>query len=73
MNGTGEHLVLKNPSVGSVIKKVLAINPELGAERMIDMIRQSIQVQGSVAGEFASAEVIDEANVLRLARETIQS
>lgn len=69
-----DNLIHRAPSVGGVIKKMLAINPDLSASEMIDFIRQSTrrQQQSGVAGEFAQAEVIDEPNVLRLARETVR-
>jgi hypothetical protein len=63
-----DQLTHRAPSVGAVIKKISEIYPQLTAQEMIGLIRQSIQSQGQVAGEFASAEVIDEAKVLRLAQ-----
>jgi hypothetical protein len=68
---TKPNLVIKTPSVGSVTKKILSINPDLDTQRIIAIIRESIQTQGSLAGEFASAEVIDEGKALRLAHESV--
>ncbi|MGZ3689596.1 MAG: hypothetical protein ACXWPM_06955 [Bdellovibrionota bacterium] len=65
------HLIHKSPSVGSVIKKVLAVNPDLGVTEIIELIKQSIAPQGDEAGEFATSEVVDEEKALRLARETL--
>jgi hypothetical protein len=59
------------PTVGGVIKKVLAINPELNVSQIIALVRQCIEVQGSIAGEFASAEIINEEKVLLLARASL--
>ena len=64
------HLVHKTPSVGSVIKKIMLTNPELSASEMAIIVRQSLCVQGNEAGEFASAEFIDETKALRLAQAT---
>ena len=61
------------PSVGSVTKKIMDINPNLTVSEVIGLVRQAIRPQGSVAGEFASAEVIDEKAALELARATIQA
>ena len=68
-----DNLIHKSPSVGGVIKKILAINPDLSAVQIIDIIRKStlVQAQSGVAGEFAQAEVIDEVHALGLARGTV--
>jgi hypothetical protein len=65
-----ESLIHRTPSVGSLIKKIMAINPDLSAPQMIDIIRQSTRPQGGTGNEFASAEVIDEAKALLLARQS---
>ncbi len=59
-----DHLTLRSPSVGHIIKKIIAINPELTAAQLISIVKQSIQTQGSSAGEFASSEIIDETTAL---------
>lgn len=66
-----EQLELRNPSVGQIIKKIMKINPELTAPELISIVKGSIQVQGKSAGEFASAEVINETKALSLAQETL--
>ena len=70
-----EKLILRTPSVGSAIKKVMEVNPHLSAAEMIDLIRQSTrtQAQQGVTGEFSKAEIIDEQELLRLARECLRS
>jgi hypothetical protein len=70
-----ESLIHRTPSVGSVLKKIMAINPDLSAAQMIGLIRESLQTQAQsdIAGEFAQAEVVDEEKVLRLARATLKS
>lgn len=70
-----DNLIHRTPSVGSVIKKMLAINPDLSAVDLIDFIKKSTlkQEQSGVAGEFAQAEVIDEESALKLARGTLLS
>jgi hypothetical protein len=68
-----ETLFLRSPSVGSITKKIIAINPQLTAPQIIDLIRQSAkqQVQSELPGVFAQAEVIDEVKALRLAQLTL--
>ncbi len=62
--------LLKTPSVGHIVKKMIAINPELTTAEIICMIRESIQPQGNSTGEFASAEMINETKALHLAQGT---
>jgi hypothetical protein len=70
-----EFLLHRAASVGSVTKKIMAINPSLTAPQIIDLIRQSVltQEQSALPGVFAQAEVIDEDKALRLARETVRA
>jgi hypothetical protein len=70
-----EHLIHRAPSVGSVLKKIMAINPDLSATEMIGLIRQSTeaQAQSGIAGEFAQAEVINEEKALRLAKDSLST
>ncbi len=63
-----ELLIHRQPSIGSITKKILAINPQLEATEVISIIRQAVHTQGKKAGEFASAEVIDEVKALAMAR-----
>jgi hypothetical protein len=58
------------PSVGSITKRILEINPNLGTAAIIGLVRQAIKPIG-VAGEFSSAEMIDEELALELARATL--
>ncbi len=60
-------VIHRAPSVGRIVKQLLAINPELSTQEVIAIIKKSTSPLG--AGEFASAEVIDEAQALRLAEE----
>lgn len=64
------------PSVGGVIKKMLAINPDLGADQMIAFIKSSMRTQGGPHAngrdDFASAEIIDVSQALELARGTLR-
>jgi hypothetical protein len=70
-----DKLVYRTPSVGSVVKKVLAINPDLNVQQTIEIIRQSVQTQTQhiLAEEFLSAEVVNEAIALDLARATLKN
>jgi hypothetical protein len=65
-----DEIVHRAPSVGSITKRILEINPNLGTAEIIGLVRQAIKPIG-VAGEFSSAEMIDEELALRLARQTI--
>lgn len=63
------------PSVGGVIKKMLAINPDLSADELIGFIKSSIRTQGGPNAngrdDFASAEIIDEQRALDQAKATL--
>ena len=70
LNDVGDEFevpAIKAPAVGAVIKKMMALNPALSAMDMIEIIRESTILQGSLAGEFASVQTIDEEKALRLA------
>lgn len=67
-----ESLIHRSPSVGSLIKKIVAINPELNTLEIIQMVKQSIRKQSAVGDELASEEVIDEGHALDLARRTVR-
>jgi len=63
-----ESFTLKSPSVGAVVKKIMAIRPDLTANAMIEIIRESLEAQGALAGDFATSELVNEAKALELAR-----
>lgn len=65
--------VHRTPSAGSLIKKIIEINSELGIREISSIIRQSTHRQGSETHEYADVEVIDEEKALRLARATCDS
>ncbi|MEK6578563.1 MAG: hypothetical protein AABZ55_04995 [Bdellovibrionota bacterium] len=65
-------LVHRSPSVGGITKKMIAINPNLSTIELIEIIRKSSKTQGFLAGEFASAEAIDEVMALRLTRAALE-
>jgi hypothetical protein len=60
------HLIHELPSVGSVVKRMLALNPNLSAAQIVDFIKQSTYTQGG--GEPTKAEVIDQERALELVR-----
>ncbi len=68
-----DNVIHHSPSVGGVVKKVLAINPHLSAPVLVDLIRQATRRQGESAGEFASIEVIDVEKALELAHLSLTS
>lgn len=65
--------VQKSPSVGSIIKKIVEINPELGVMDVSKIIRQSIEVQSEPAGEFSGLEIVNEMKALGLARASVRN
>ncbi len=69
-----DKLIYRTPSVGKIVKKVLAINPDLNVHQTIEIIRQSIQsqTQDILAEEFLSVDVINETRALDLARATLK-
>ena len=64
-------LLHRTPSVGSVIKKLLVINPELGTPELIAIIQRSTEKQGGAGNEFSTAEIINEDKALSFARATL--
>lgn len=60
------------PSVGSLVPKIMAINPDLTSPQVIALVRQCLRPRGPEAGEFASIEVLDEEMALRLAKESLK-
>ena len=62
----------KSPSVGSLVPKIMEINPNLTSPEVIALVRQCIRKRGSEAGEFAEAETLDEELALRLAKESLK-
>ena len=70
-----DKLIYRTPSVGSIVKKVLAINPDLNVHQTIEIIRRSVQsqTQDILAEEFLSAEVVNETLALELARASLVS
>jgi hypothetical protein len=69
---TDDDTVHRHPSVGSLVKKVVEINPGLTTAEIIKMVRMSVRKLGDPAGEFSSAEIVDEQKVLELARLTLK-
>lgn len=60
--------VLSAPSVGSLVKKILAINSEFEIADIIQIIRQSTRMQKNFNDGFGAQETIDENKALELAR-----
>lgn len=58
-------------SVGSVTKKLLSINPDLGAPDLIAIIRQSTRVSTEFPDEFTQTLIVDEEKAAALARSTL--
>ena len=53
--------LLSAPSVGSLVKKILAVNPDLGVEEIIALVRKATRVEASI-------QTIDESLALELAK-----
>jgi hypothetical protein len=65
-----DRLLHRAPSVGSLVKKIMEINPELGTQEIIQIIRQCTKTQGAGVGDYSSLEIVDEQQALKLAKET---
>jgi hypothetical protein len=65
-------LLHRAPSVGSLTKKLLEINPELSTGEIIEIVRKSSSQLGKGSGDFASAEVVDEERAIALALATLK-
>ena len=56
-------------SAGSLIKKILAINPDLGVREISMIIRQATSKRTGVSKDYTDVEVIDEKQALDLAKQ----
>lgn len=65
------YLIHRAPSVGSLTKKILAINPDLGVGDIVHIVRECTIRRGPEADEFGNSEVIDEDRALEMARATL--
>ena len=64
--------LISTPSVGGVIKKIMAINPKLSAQDMIQIIKMSVERKDLAPNDgFSKTEIVNEAKALMLARETL--
>ncbi len=61
------------PSVGGVVNQILAINPALSAEAVMQIVRSASHRRGESAGDFASVDVIDVPRALELARASLSN
>jgi hypothetical protein len=59
------------PSVGSVVKQILEINPDLPVGAVTDIVRAATRRRGG-NGDFASTETLDVPRALELARATLR-
>ena len=65
-------VVHRSPSVGSVVKKMIAINPDLGTSDLIELVRMATEKSSDESGEFSSIDLINEEKAIRLARATLK-
>ncbi|MCM2324312.1 MAG: hypothetical protein NDJ90_13730 [Oligoflexia bacterium] len=65
-------LLHRAPSVGNVVKKILEVNPALTTREVIAIVNGSLRSQGGTGNEFSSAQSVDEARALELARESLR-
>jgi hypothetical protein len=61
------------PSVGTVVKQLMEVNPNLSAQDLMGIVRASTRRQGETAGEFAIVEVIDIPHAISLAKASLIS
>lgn len=69
---TMEKLIHRTPSVGSVVNKIIAINPDLGTQEIIAIVRAATQIREGDQSEFGLAETVDCERALELARATVR-
>jgi hypothetical protein len=62
-----DHLLHRPASVGSLVKKIMAINPDLGVPDIIEIVREATRREKDGSG-FGSSDVVDEKKALELAR-----
>jgi hypothetical protein len=60
------------PSVGSLIKKVIEINPDMSVKEITALIRKATRTPTNTGSEMISGEFVDEKMVLELAKATVQ-
>lgn len=63
-------LLPRTAYIGSIVKKLLTINPDLGAPDLIRIIKECTQSQTCSTDGFAKADTVDETKAIRLAKES---
>jgi hypothetical protein len=66
------NLIHRSPSVGGLVKKIMDINPELGIQEIVQLIRMATRSQGKMAGDYEAMEIVDEKQALALAQSTLK-
>jgi hypothetical protein len=66
-----DYVTHHSPSVGHITKKILAINPDLGVNDIVALLRSCTYRQGIPGTDFGALEAVDEAKALELARATL--
>ncbi len=65
--------LISTPSVGGVIKKMVAINPALTAQDLIGIVRMCVERKDNNPNDgFSKLEIVNEAMALELTRETLK-
>jgi hypothetical protein len=64
-------MIHRTPSVGALINRILEINPALGVDEIIRIIKACVTIRGGKLAEFGSTERVDEGKALAMARATV--
>jgi hypothetical protein len=64
--------MLRPPSVGSLVKKIMEINPALGTQEIIQIVRQATRTHGDMDSDSTPMEIVDEQTALQLAQATLR-
>ncbi len=67
-------LLHRSPSVGSLVNKIMEINPNLTVQEIIQIVRRSTSARGSGSGdEYSSLEVVNEDMAISIAQATVRN
>jgi hypothetical protein len=67
-----DYVMHRTPSVGKITKDILAINPDLGVNDIVSLLRSCTYRKGVEGSDFGALEAVDEAMALELARATVR-
>jgi hypothetical protein len=66
-----DYTLLNSPSVGSLVKKMIAINPDLGVVELANLIRSASRLSGKNPEGATTLHTVDEELALEYTRATL--